>query len=87
LVDGDLRHPPRLPAGGAGRPGGAIRATRDDVWETREFHCRRLSEDIYLPTYTLLQDNQRLTRLAAIWRSTAEGWKIVYHQGTIEQDA
>jgi len=59
----------------------------EDVWETRDFHCRRLSEDTYLLTYTLLQDHQRLTRRATIWRSTAEGWKIVYHQGTIVQDA
>jgi hypothetical protein len=57
-----------------------------DVWETREFHCRRLSEDTYLLTYTLLQDNQRLTRRSTIWRSTPDGWKIVYHQGTIVQD-
>jgi hypothetical protein len=58
-----------------------------DVWETRDFHCRRLSDDTYLLTYTLLQDNQRLTRRATIWRSTADGWKIVYHQGTIVRDA
>ena len=58
-----------------------------DVWETREFHCRRLSEDTYLLTYTLLQDHQRLTRRATIWRSTVDGWKIVYHQGTVVQDA
>jgi predicted RNase H-like HicB family nuclease len=57
-----------------------------DIWETREFHCRRLSEDTYLLTYTLLQDHQRLTRRATIWRGTADGWKIVYHQGTIVQD-
>jgi hypothetical protein len=62
-------------------------APHEDVWETRDFHCRRLSEDTYLLTYTLLQDNQRLTRRATIWRSTADGWKIVYHQGTIVQDA
>jgi len=58
-----------------------------DVWETRDFQCRRLSDDTYLLTYTLLQDNQRLTRRSTIWRSTADGWKIVYHQGTIVQDA
>lgn len=62
-------------------------APRTDVWETRDFHCHRLSEDTYLLTYTLLQDNQRLTRRATIWRRTAEGWKIVYHQGTVVQDA
>jgi hypothetical protein len=58
-----------------------------DVWETREFHCRGLSEDTYLLTYTLLQDRQRLTRRATIWRKTPDGWKIVYHQGTIVRDA
>ena len=58
----------------------------EDVWETRDFHCRRLSEDTYLLTYTLLQDHQRLTRRSTIWRRTADGWKIVYHQGTIVQD-
>lgn len=61
-------------------------APHSDVWETREFHCRRLAEDTYLLTYTLLQDHQRLTRRATIWRKTAGGWKIVYHQGTVVQD-
>ena len=59
----------------------------DDVWETRDFNCRKLAEDVYLLTYTLLQDRKRLTRRATIWRRTADGWKIVYHQGTIVQDA
>ena len=59
----------------------------EDVWETSEFHCRRLGEDTYLLTYTLLQDKVRLTRRATIWRKTQEGWKIVYHQGTVVQDA
>jgi hypothetical protein len=59
----------------------------EDVWEAREFHCRRLSDDTYLLTYTLLQDCQRLTRRATIWRNTADGLEIVYHQGTIVQDA
>jgi hypothetical protein len=62
-------------------------APQADVWETRDFQCRKLSEDTYLLTYTLLQDNQRLTRRSTIWRKTADGWKIVYHQGTIVQDA
>jgi hypothetical protein len=66
---------------------GRFSAPHADVWETSGFHCRRLSEDTYLLTYTLLQDNQRLTRRATIWRKTPDGWKIVYHQGTIVQDA
>ena len=59
----------------------------EDIWETRDFHCRRLADDIYLLTYTLLQNHQRLTRRATIWQSTPEGWKIVYHQGTAVEDA
>ena len=58
----------------------------DDVWETRDFYCRKLAEDVYLLTYTVLQDHKRLTRRATIWRRTADGWKVVYHQGTIVED-
>jgi len=59
----------------------------DDVWETRDFYCRKLGEDTYLLTYTLLQDGKRLTRRATIWERSKNGWKIVYHQGTIVQQA
>ena len=59
---------------------------QNDVWETSDFHCRKLAADVYLLTYTLLQDKTRLTRRATIWQHTPEGWKIVYHQGTIVQD-
>jgi len=59
----------------------------EDVWETSEFRCDRLAADLYLLTYTLLQDKARLTRRATIWRKTLGEWKIVYHQGTIVQDA
>ncbi len=57
-----------------------------DVWETRDFQCRRLGGETYLLTYTLLQDKQRLTRRSTIWQNTSDGWKILYHQGTIVQD-
>jgi len=59
----------------------------DDAWETRDFYCRKLSEDTYLLTYTLLQGGKRLTRRATIWQRAVDGWKIVYHQGTIVQNA
>jgi hypothetical protein len=58
-----------------------------DVWETSDFGCQRLAEDLYLLTYTLLQDQVRLTRRLTIWRRTPEGWKIVFHQGTIVRSA
>jgi len=59
----------------------------EDVWETKELCCRRLAKDVYLLTYTLLQNNERLTRRTTIWHNTNDGWKIVFHQGTIVQDA
>lgn len=58
-----------------------------ELWVSRDFYCRKLAENVYLLTYTLLQDNARLTRRATIWQRTAEGWKIIYHQGTVVQDA
>jgi hypothetical protein len=54
-----------------------------DVWETSEFYCRKLTEEVYLLTYTLLQDNTRLTRRSTIWQRAADGWKVIYHQGTV----
>lgn len=59
----------------------------EDVWEASEFRCQRLAPDLYLLTYTLLQDKVRLTRRATIWRRERDGWKIVYHQGTLVEDA
>ena len=58
-------------------------AGHEDVWEASEFHCRRLAEDVFLLTYTLVQDGTRVTRRSTIWQRTAEDWKIVFHQGTI----
>ena len=62
-------------------------APHADVWEIARPHCRELAEDLYLLTYTLLQNKDRLTRRSTIWQKTSDGWKIVYHQGTIVQDA
>jgi hypothetical protein len=57
-----------------------------DIWETRDFHCREIAPDNYLLTYTLVQDATRVTRRATIWRRSSDGWKIVYHQGTIVEN-
>jgi hypothetical protein len=59
---------------------------QSDVWETSDFRCQEIAEGVYLLTYTLLQDNERLTRRSTIWQRTEEGWKIVFHQGTIVQE-
>jgi hypothetical protein len=54
---------------------------KDDVWETSEFQCREAAAGTYLLTYTLRQDD-RLT----VWQQSREGWKILYHQGTVVTD-
>ncbi|HZU08735.1 MAG TPA: DUF4440 domain-containing protein [Pseudacidobacterium sp.] len=61
-------------------------APYEDVWETNDFKCQQLAPDVYLLTYTLVQDHQRITRRATIWQRTSERWKVAYHQGTIVQD-
>jgi hypothetical protein len=58
-------------------------APHEDVWEISEFRCMELSSDTYLVTYTLVQDKVRVTRRATIWRRTKDGWRSLYHQGTI----
>lgn len=58
----------------------------EESLETSDFQCREIAPDNYLLTYTLKQ-NERLTRRATVWRHTAQGWKIVYHQGTVVADA
>jgi hypothetical protein len=62
-------------------------APHDDVWETSDFQCQQLGEAVYLLTYTLIQDRKRVTRRTTIWKKREDGWKILYHQGTIVQDS
>jgi hypothetical protein len=52
-------------------------------WVITDFACRRISDDTFLVTYQLQQDGARLSRRATLWRSTTDGWKILYHQGTL----
>jgi hypothetical protein len=54
--------------------------------EANDFRCQQLAADLYLLTYTLIQDRSRKTRRTTIWRRTPAGWQIMYHQGTIVQD-
>ena len=62
------------------------RNPKPDVWETTDFQCRQLAERVYLLTYTLTQENIRVTRRSTIWEANKDGWKILYHQGTLVQD-
>jgi hypothetical protein len=61
-------------------------SSKEDQLESSDFCCRRLAGEVFLLTYTLIQKQAggaRTTRRATIWERTREGWKIVYHQGTI----
>jgi hypothetical protein len=61
------------------------RPAEEASWETTDFRCQELAADLYLLTYTLKQD-ERVTRRTTIWRRSVDGWKIVFHQGTIVED-
>jgi hypothetical protein len=54
---------------------------KDDPWQTSDFVCRPLSENVFLLTYLLTQGTRK-TRRATLWQRSLEGWKILYHQGT-----
>ena len=51
-------------------------------WQCSDFGLRRLGAETYLLTYTLRQAD-RLSRRATVWQSSSEGWRILYHQGTL----
>ena len=51
-------------------------------WKSWDHAVRQLGSDTYLITY-VLQQGARLTRRATIWQSTSDGWRILYHQGTV----
>ncbi len=61
------------------------RAPVAEDFEVSDFACRPVGADTWLVTYRLLQQGNRCTRRSTLWRRAADGWKIVYHQGTLVQ--
>ena len=55
----------------------------EENYSVSDFACRRIGPDTYLVTYQLEQENSRLSRRATLWQSSSDGWKILYHQGTL----
>lgn len=51
-------------------------------WQCLDHAVRQLGPDTYLMTYTLRQF-ERITRRATIWQKSLDGWRILYHQGTV----
>jgi hypothetical protein len=58
----------------------------EDIWEVSDLRCLALARDTYLVTYTLLQQQLRVTRRSSVWRRSGGVWRIVYHQGTVVED-
>ena len=54
----------------------------DEHWVISDVRLRQLSADTYAITYQLDQAG-RLTRRLTLWREEPDGWKILYHQGTL----
>lgn len=52
------------------------------AWPCREFRLRQLGERTYLLTY-LLEEPVRTSRRATIWERSDDGWRAIYHQGTL----
>jgi hypothetical protein len=53
-------------------------------WELRDFHLREIAPTVYLLTYTLWGQGDRLTRRLSVWTGSPQaGWKVLYHQGTV----
>ncbi len=57
-----------------------------DAWSADGFACREIAPDTYLLTYTLDQAG-RITRRLTVWQRAGSGWRVLYHQGTIVEDA
>ncbi len=57
----------------------------DDDWRVVGFACHQLAADLFQAYYTLWQGD-RCTRRSTLWRRTTDGWRAVYHQGTVVQD-
>ena len=56
-----------------------------DIWRTEDFKCAYISDNHYLITYVLFQEN-RMKRRTTLWRFEDKCWKILYHQGTVVQE-
>lgn len=51
-------------------------------WPCRDFKLTVLAEGLYLLSY-VLEEPGRISRRSTIWRWSGNGWKIVFHQGTV----
>jgi hypothetical protein len=62
------------------------RVAGEENWVVSDPRLRVLGEDTYALTYRLDQGG-RLSRRLTLWRREAGDWKVLYHQGTLIQEA
>jgi hypothetical protein len=54
-----------------------------ESWTVTDFAVREIADRTYLVTY-VLNEQPRLTARVSVWQgSEVEGWKVLYHQGTM----
>ncbi|TWH76829.1 hypothetical protein LX59_00874 [Azomonas agilis] len=53
-----------------------------EPWHTFDYQIRPIETQHFLITYSL-QQATRLSRRATLWQNTEQGWKMLYHQGTV----
>jgi len=58
----------------------------DENWEISDVRCRPLADGRTRSPYRLDEDG-RLSRRLTLWHRDPDGWKILYHRGTLIQDA
>jgi len=58
----------------------------DEDWVVSDVRLRAVAGDTYALTYHLDQAGRRSRRLT-LWRLYPDGWKVLYHQGTVIEDA
>jgi hypothetical protein len=51
-------------------------------WTCCEFGLRQIGDGTYLLTY-MLDQGGRVTRRLTVWRKMEDGWRILFHQGTV----
>lgn len=56
----------------------------DNARVVDDFAVRQLADGVWLATYLLLQ-GERSSRRSTLWERTPDGWRALYHQGTLSQ--
>ena len=60
------------------------------TWSIQDFRIRQLSPELVLANYRAMKDGQNTrtgsSMRSSLWQLSGKQWKMVFHQGTREQD-